>query len=107
MDLNYDAQELAFRDEVRAWIAAHSASTIATRSSRVKAVPRPRLLTEAATATVTRGKSLRVRLMTSMWPRVTGSKVPGTTTWSMRAAPVSLRIAAITLSPTRSLTITD
>ena len=57
--------------------------TMRTRSSSENTVPQPFLLAEHATATVTRGNMRCARRITSRWPRVIGSNVPGTTTWSI------------------------
>ena len=59
---------------VAAAIGAHSASIIATRSSRVKSGPLSRLTAMPITRRSTR---LQARRMMSMCPSVTGSKVPG------------------------------
>ena len=55
-------------------IGAHSASIIATRSSRVKSGPLSRLTAMPITSRSTRAQARR---MMSTCPRVTGSKVPG------------------------------
>ena len=59
---------------VRAMMPAHSASTIATRSSRLKNGCLSRLI---ATPITSRSTSAMARWMMSVCPSVIGSKVPG------------------------------
>ena len=61
MDLNYSADELAFRDEVRGWLRSHLPATCATRSSRYAT-------STATTCCAGTGSSPRKGWVAPAWP---------------------------------------